>query len=78
MLGFEQLQTRRRRRAVSSPEVFGVPVKNSDLHRPVGLEHVEQPLANGLFLLGSRHIWEVAGVEVRELVPGRRDNAPPN
>lgn len=52
-------------------------MKNSDLDRPVGLEHVEQPLANRLFLLRSRHIREVAGVEVYELVPGGGDGPPP-
>lgn len=45
-------------------------MQNPDLHRPVRLEHVEQPLTNSLFLLRSGHRREIAGVEVRKLVPG--------
>lgn len=52
-------------------------MNNPDLYRPVRLEHVEQPLANRLFLLWRRHLREVAGVQVCELVPGGSDNAPP-
>lgn len=51
-------------------------MNNSDLHRPVGLEHVEQPLADRLFLLWSWHLREAAGVEVCELVSGGGDDTP--
>lgn len=56
----------RRELSVISPIVFGLPVKNPDLHRAVGLEHVEQSLANHLFFVWSGHRGQRRSVQVRE------------